>query len=192
MSGTAEKTGPAISSSINEVQAIFTSNAALEDAVARLRTAGLDHADLSLPVARPSPGEATPEMSAAAPLGEDDTRQARTLGTSMAGTVGAFAAAAATVATGGAAAAAAAAAVAVGAGAAAAAHGAGDAAKTVQEQTRDEAAQRGELVLAVRVTDEQSRGMVEALLRDAGASRVTPVTRETAAVPGIDASGWTG
>lgn len=192
MSGAAEKAGPPLGATVSEVQAVFASDAALQDAMGRLRNAGFDHADLSLPAAHPPAGEATPNQGAATPLGDDDTRQARTLGTSMAGTVGAFAAAAATVATGGAAGVAIAAAAAVGAGSAALAHGASDAAKAGQDQARDKSAARGELVLAVRTTDADGQHRAEALMREAGATRVAAVTRENAAMPGTDSASWTG
>ncbi len=188
-----QKAGPAIGAEAHEVQAVFASNAALEEAIGRLREAGFDHADLSLPHARPAAQEATPEQGADDPLTHDDTQQMRTMETSMAGTVGAFAAAGVTVATGGAALAAAAAAAAVGAGAAAIAHTARNAAVGAQQQGRDEAARRGELVLAVRTTDADRRGRAEALLRAAGATRIAAVDRTDADVTsGIDSAAWTG
>ncbi len=88
-----EKAGPAIAPEVHEVQAVFASNAALEDAIGRLREAGFDHADFSLPHAHPAAGEATPEQGADDPVTHDDQQQMRTMETSMAGTVGAFAAA---------------------------------------------------------------------------------------------------
>ncbi len=103
MSDQTSKAGPTLGETVEEVQGIFPSDAALQDALGRLRMVGFDHADLSLPTTNPTASEATPDQGAANPLTEDDTRQARTLGTSMAGTIGAIAAAGATVATGGAA-----------------------------------------------------------------------------------------
>ena len=190
----AQKPGPVIGEEVKEVQAVFSSDAALQDAMGRLRSAGFDHADLSLPIAQPSAAEATPEQGAATPLSDDDSHSMRTLHTSMAGTVGAFAAAAAATAlTGGAAGVALAAAAAVGTGAGLVAHTASSAADSAQHEAREQAAARGELVLAVRTTDAERRSRAEALLREAGAVRVEPVTRTTAAVTsGIDAAGWTG
>lgn len=189
----AQKPGPVIGDEVDEVQAVFSSDAALQDAMGRLRSAGFDHADLSLPIAQPSPGEATPEQGAATPLSDDDSRSMRTMHTSMAGTVGAFAAAAATVLTGGAAGVALAAAAAAGTGAGLVAHAASSAADSAQHQDREQAAARGELVLAVRTPDAERRSRAEALLREAGALRVEPVTRTTASVTsGINASSWTG
>ncbi len=193
MSETAVKPGPALATEIHEVQGIFASDAALQDAIGRLREAGFDHAELSLPHANPATQEATPEQGADDPLGDDDTRQMRTMGTSMAGTVGAFAAAAVTVATGGAALVAAGAAAAAGVGAAAIAHAVGDAQQAVQHDGREQAAARGELVLAVRTTNDDRRRRAEGLMHAAGATRVAAVDRTTASVTsGIDAAGWTG
>ncbi len=193
MAETAEKAGPVIAAEVHEVQAVFASDAALQDAIGRLREAGFDHADLSLPHAHPASQQATPEQGADDPVTEDDRQQVRTLGTSMAGTVGAFAAAAATVATGAAAAVVIGAAAAAGVGAAALAHSAGDAADSAQHEERDDAARRGELVLSVRTTDAERRSRAETVLRAAGATRVEPVDRTTADVTsGIDSASWTG
>jgi hypothetical protein len=113
--------------------------------------------------------------------------------TSMAGTVGAFAAAGLTVATGGAALVAAGAAAVAGVGAAAIAHSLGDARQAVQHDGREKAAARGELVLAVRTTDDERRRRAEKLMDAAGGTRVAAVDRTTASVTsGIDAAGWTG
>lgn len=189
----AQKPGPVIGEEVDEVQAVFSSDAALQDAMGRLRSAGFDHADLSLPIAQPSPSQATPEQGAATPLSNDDSRSMRTMHTSMAGSVGALAAAAATVLTGGAAGLAVAAAAAAGTGAGLLAHSVSAAADTGQHEAREQAAARGELVLSVRTPDAERRRRAEALLREAGATRVEPVTRTTAAVTsGIDATGWTG
>lgn len=190
---TGDTAGPALVATVSEVQAIFPSDAALQDAVGRLRLAGFDHADLSLPPARLDLATATPDQAAAPPLGDDDTRQARTMNTSMAATAGAFLGAALTVATGGVGALAVAAAAAGGVVAGGAAHGVTDAAKQADEQGRAEAARRGELVLAVRTPDDSARNRAESVLREAGATRIAAVTRENAAVPNVvDATGWTG
>ena len=186
------KSGPAMADTVEEVQGVFPSDAALQEAVGRLRMAGFDHAELSLPTSQPVASEATPNQGAADPLTEDDTRQARTLGTSMAGTIGAFAAAGATIATGGAAGLAIAAAAAVGAGSALAANAAGTAAKHSQEETRDAAAAKGELVLAVHTSSPAKRADAERIMREAGASSVGAVQRGAAVAPGVDSTGWTG
>ena len=192
MSDETSKHGPALAATIEEVQGIFPTDAALQDALGRLRMVGFDHADLSLPVTNPAASAATPNQGAADPLTEDDTRQARTLGTSMAGTIGAFAAAGATVATGGAAAVVIAAAVAVGAGSALAANAAGTVAKQSVEDTRNEAAAAGQLILAVHAPTPEKRETAERIMREAGATSVASVERDGAASAEIDSTGWTG
>ena len=192
MSDETTKQGPVLAEAVQEVQGVFPSDAALQDALGRLRMVGFDHADLSLPTTSPLEAVATPNQGAADPLTEDDTRQARTLGTSMAGTIGAFAAAGATIATGGAAAVVIAAAVAVGAGSALAANAVGTAAKTAQEETRDNAAAAGQLVLAVHAPTAEKQATAERIMREAGATQVGTVRRETAATPTINSTGWTG
>jgi hypothetical protein len=102
---------PTLAATIIEVQGIFEDDQTLQDAIARLTLAGFDRADLSLPIASPAPGEATPELGAATPTTDIDRQQMRTLGASAAAATGAIAAAGITIATGGLAAAAAAAAV---------------------------------------------------------------------------------
>jgi NAD-dependent DNA ligase len=183
------KQGPAIGDTIDEVQAAFASDAALQDAIAKLTHAGFDRADLSLPEARPAANQATPERGAAAPTTETDVSQARTLATSSAGAAGALAAAGATIATGGAAGLAIGAAAAAGLGTGALVRAAGNAAQEVQHEHREEAAERGELVLSVRTTDKSHREQAERLLKAAGASVVQPVSRRNAAV---DSRSWTG
>ncbi len=192
MSDATSKAGPVMPETVEEVQGIFPSDAALQDALGRLRMVGFDHADLSLPTTNPTTSQATPNQGAADPLTEDDTRQARTLGTSMAGTIGAFAAAGATVATGGAAAVVIAAAAAVGAGSALAANAAGTAAKHAQEETRNDAAAAGQLVLAVHAPTPEKRADAERIMREAGATSVESVQRDGGTLGGIDSSSWTG
>ena len=192
MSETWGKVGPTVPDAIEEVQGIFPSDAALQDALGRLRMVGFDHADLSLPTTNPVASQATPNQGAATPLTEDDTRQARTLGTSMAGTIGAFAAAGATVATGGAAAVVIAAAAAVGAGSALAANAVGTAAKTSQEETRADAASAGQLVLAVHAPTAEKRATAERIMKEAGATSVAAVQRDGGDIGAINSTGWTG
>jgi len=180
---------PVISSRIDEVQAVFPSDTALQDALAKLTLAGCDRADFSLPQTAPPASEARPEAGADNPDTEVDNRQMRTMHSSMAGSIGAMAAAGAVVATGGAVAAAAVAAAAVGAGAGLAANAASTAADSMQHEDRERAAAEGRLVLAVRVGDPARRPMIERILRDAGATRVAAVTRTDNA---ISAASWTG
>lgn len=186
-----DKQGPAIADSVQEVQGVFPSNAAMEEAIAKLTLAGFDRADFSLPVTNPAAGAATPEQGAETPLTDTDLRQARTMGTGMAGTIGAFAAAGATIATGGVAGVAIAAAAAVGVGSALAANAVGTAAKTSREDGHDEAARAGQLVLSVHTVTAEKQTDAERIMRAAGASTVAAVSR-TAAPAGIDSSSWTG
>jgi len=186
------KPGPTLNPGVQEVQGVFPSEAAMEAAMSKLTLAGFDRAALSLPHTRPAPGMATPELGADAPVTDTDMRQARTMGTSMAGTIGAFAAAGAVVATGGAAAVAAVAAVAVGAGAALTANAAGNAADAAQSESRAEAAAAGTLVLSVAAPDAAKQSLAEQIMRSAGATKVAAIERNTGALTGIDSTGWTG
>ncbi len=196
--GSEAKPGPAMTADVNEVQAKFGSDAQLQEAIALLSQARFDRSDLSLPTVAPVAAAATPDQGAALPTTDTDVRQARTLGTSMAGTVGAFAAAGATIATGGAAGVVIAAAAAVGAAAAGGAHMIGEAAQTNLTQKRDDAADSGELLLSVRVTTPERQALAEQLMRQAGGRAVSDVTRDAegqshgADAGGIAAAGWTG
>ena len=176
------KPGPVINDTVEEVQAIFPSDAALQDAIARLTTAGFDRAALSLPTATPSAATATPEQGAENPNTDTDQRQMRTLHASMAGSVGAMAAAGVVIATGGAALPAVAAAVAAGAGAGALAHGAERAADNIEHEGREQAAAQGDLVLAVNVSDATSQANAEQAMRAAGATRVEAVRRRSGVI----------
>ncbi len=191
MSEQTSASGPVLAGPVEEVQGVFPSDAAMQDALGQLRMVGFDHADLSLPATQPTANAATPELGAANPVTEDDMRQARTMGTSMAGYIGAFAAAGATVATGGAAGVAIAAAAAVGAGSALAANAVGTAAKDSQEEGRDETAAAGKLVLAVRANTPEKRVDAEKIMLKAGATSVAAIKREPDA-SSLDASSWTG
>lgn len=110
--------GSASELSAQEVQARFRDDAALQEAIEQLGLAGYDRTDFSLPKDQPTSG-----LSASSD--DVDNQQLRTMGSSMAGTVAAFALAGATIATGGAAAVAALGAAAIGAGTIAAASTAG-------------------------------------------------------------------
>jgi hypothetical protein len=168
---------PVINETIHEVQGIFPNDAALQDAIGRLTRAGFDRAALSLPAANPHPEYATPGAGAENPNTEDDTRQSRTLHSSMAASVGAMVGAGVTVATGGAALVAAAAAVGLGVaagGAMEAVHGAADAAQT---SGRNTAATAGQLVLSAAVSDPDAVLKATAAMQQAGASRVEAVRR---------------
>ena len=95
---------------VREAVAVFDNPQELESAVSELQSHGIDRANLSLlahkSLAEPQPGDprqlaenpATPREPA---VTDTDLRQERVLGTSLAATVAAFAAAGITVATGG-------------------------------------------------------------------------------------------
>lgn len=184
---------PAPDAAVHEVQGIFPNDAALQDAISRLTLAGFDRAELSLPATNPAANRDTPEMGAAPPTTQTDVRQARTMGTSMAGTIGAFAAAGATVATGGAAGLAIAAAAAVGAGSALAANAAASGVEQAQADERQQSAAAGELVLAVHAMTAARQAEATAILEAAGATRTGVVSRGTQMAPAtIDSARWTG
>ena len=196
--GSEAKAGPEVTQDVYEVQAAFATDAALQEAIALLSQARFDRSDLSLPAAVPDGAVATPDQGAALPTTDTDVRQARTLGTSMAGYAGAFAAAGATIATGGAAGVAIAAAAAAGAAAAGGAHAIGEMAGGNLAQKREAAAGRGELLLSARVTTPERRALAEQLMQQAGGRAVADVSRDAAGqshgqdAGGIDAAGWTG
>ena len=189
---TSAKPGPAMPGAVSEVQGTFPSDAAMQDAIGKLTMAGFNRADLSLPTTAPGASSATPDQGASAPTTDTDLRQARTLGTSMAGYAGAFAAAGATVATGGAAGVAIAAAAAVGIGSALAANAVGTTAKATQEEDRNEAASAGRLVLAVHAETAEKQAEAEQIMRESGATEVAAVRRVDQAAVGVDSTGWTG
>ncbi len=102
---------------ILEAQAVFPSDAALQEAISQLDVAGYDRADLSLPHVVTPAAQATPEQGAENPDSDEDNRQMRTLHASGAGSAAALLAAGVVIGSGGAAAPAVAAAVGAGAGA---------------------------------------------------------------------------
>jgi hypothetical protein len=172
--------GPVLNNAIDEVQGIFATDAALQQAIGKLTLAGFDRAAISLPHASPHPAEATPEQGTA-PLGtETDTRQMRTLLSSTAGVTGALAAAGVTVATGGAAGVVLAAAAAGGLLAGGATSVASSAVGDAQQEAREQSAADGTLVLAVHAPTPEAAAKAEAALHAAGAIRVERVVREGA------------
>jgi hypothetical protein len=189
MTADASRAGPAINDVIAEVQGIFPSDAALQDAIGRLTRIGFDRASLSLPAASPAPGAATPEAGAADPNTQDDERQLRTLESSTAAVVGAAIGAGLTVASGGAALHAYAAAAGLGLVSGGGVFAARTAANEAQDEARDDAAAAGELVLAVHLRHAADAAKAEAAMQEAGAMRVAYVEREGA---GISSASWTG
>ena len=170
--------GPGLPEAVDEVRGLFPSDSALQDAISRLSMAGFDRADISIPDAAPTTTAAvTPDQGAENPNTEDDSRQARTLHTSMAASVGAMAAAGVVIATGGAALPAVAAAVAGGAGLGAVTQGITGATDAAQHGSREQAASRGELALSVRLTSPAKRTAAEEAMRQAGATQVTSGSR---------------
>jgi len=185
--------GPVLAGTVHEVQGVFADDSTMQDALSELTLAGYDRADFSLPEDQPAGDVVTPNESAEAATDDADKRQLRTMGTSMAGYAGAVAVAGATLATGGAAGVAIAAAIAVGAGTAATANAAGQAADNAQVEERNQRGRDGKLVLAVRTSTPDQANQVMALMRQAGAVRVDPVTRaDQALTAGITAASWTG
>jgi hypothetical protein len=176
------QSSPTLAEAIQEVQGIFPSDATLQDAIGRLTRAGFDRAAISLPAANPEAADATPSAGAQDPNTEDDTRQTRTLQSSMAATAGAMVGAGVTVATGGAALLA----VAAAAGAGLAAGGAVQAARAVadgaQQQGRDAAASAGRLVLAATAHDPDATMKATMAMQAAGATEVRTVTRSGGAL----------
>lgn len=188
---TPAQSGPQMSRTMHEVQALMPSDAALQDAINRLKTHGIDHADISVIEGQPRPADNTPEQGAENPYTEEDNSQLRTMHASMAGTIGAMAAAGAIIATGGAAAVGVATAAAIGA-----AIGGGAMTETGslildsrQHERREKAAREGRLVIAVTVRDPAREGGVQEALRGAGATRVESVTYTD---EGVDSTAWTG
>ena len=168
---------PTLNEAIQEVQGVFPSDAALQDAIGRLTRSGFDRAAISLPDASPRAGDATPSAGAQNPDTEDDVRQSRTLQSSMAATVAGMVGAGVTIATGRAALVAAAAAAGLGVaagGAVSAAHTAADASQT---RARDAAAASGQLVLSVSANDPDAVMKATMAMQAAGAQEVKTVTR---------------
>jgi hypothetical protein len=178
-----------VSKTIEEVQGIFPSDAALQDAISRLTLAGVDRADLSLPQTRPATADATPEGGAADPNTDVDNRQMRTMHASMAGSIGALAAAGVAVASGGTLVPVIAAAAVAGVGAGLVTEAGSHASDAAQSEERDQAAREGRLVLSVRTDGSARQEELAAIMRAAGASRVEPVRRVDNA---ISSAGWTG
>jgi hypothetical protein len=139
------------------VRATFAHPDQMQDAVSKLSMSGFDRADLSLPSHGLIEGTETPEAGSKPASTEADSRQARTLGASTAAAAAAMAAAGVTIATGG------------------GVFAATDAAKSSEQSDRDDRAEHGELVLAVRTPTEEKRSEADAILRAAGATHIESV-----------------
>ncbi len=157
------------------VRATFARADQMQDAVSKLSLSGFDRADLSLPSPASVEGSETPESGSKPASTQADARQARTLGASTAAAAAAIAAAGVTVATGGAALPAIAAAAVAGGAAGGGVFAVADAAASAEQSNRDDRAEHGELLLAVRTPTEAKRNQADAILRAAGATRIEVV-----------------
>lgn len=180
--------------SVREVQGHFHNDESMQAALSALTDAGYDRTDFSLPEDQASSVSGTPnDDGQEASTDVADKAQLRTLGTSMAGYIGAVAVAGATIATGGAAGLAVGAAAAVGGGGALAAEAVGKAADEAQMQARDEKGAAGQLILAVRTQSPDQADQVTKIMQQAGATGVTPIDRpDQALTAGYSAASWTG
>ncbi len=174
--------GTAANQNVEEVRGVFPHDAALSDAVGRLTDAGFDRARMVLP--QPAPHTAATVAATENPKPEDDTRQLRTLHSSMAASAAAMAGAAAVVATGGAALAAVAAAAGAGVVAGGGMFAAANASDNLQSEARDEAASQGHLSLVVGVSNPGEKALAERAMRDAGATEITSQRRGEATISG--------
>lgn len=185
--------GPGHAVTVQEVQGHFPDDASLQAALAELGLAGYDRSDFSLPEEQASSASGASNEDADNPTDSTDKAQLRTLGTGMAGYLGAVAVAGATIASGGAAGLAIAAAAAVGVGGAAAAEVVGQAADKAQIAARDRQGAEGKLLLAVRVRTPEQADQVVGLMKNAGGANVEPVSRtDQVLTAGYSAASWTG
>jgi hypothetical protein len=175
MSDTTHK-GPSLPDTLTELRGNFPSDAALQDAVAKLSLLGFDRSMLSVPEA--DPAAPTPEMGAGAPNTAVDQQQVRTLGSSAAAAAGAMLGAGVVVATGGAAAVAVAAAAGLGLASGGATYAAVDAADATNHAGREQAAASGELILAALLRTPEDGAKAAAAMREAGALSVRTVRRD--------------
>ncbi|HVZ09860.1 hypothetical protein [Rhodopila sp.] len=163
-------------SHLHEVRARFPDPDRMNEAVQTLMQAGFDRAALTLPLPGHSLDEKTSARIGKPATTEDDARQARTLGTSTAAAAAALAAAGVIVATGGAAAPAVAGAVAAGAAAGGATYAAADAGVQAEQESREEEADRGHLMLTVRTLTPEDAARARAILSAAGGSDIDTVS----------------
>ena len=159
-----------------EVRATFASAEQMQDAVSKLSLSGFDRADLSVPSAEVVEGSQTPEAGTDPAYTEEDARQSRTLGASTAAAAAAIGAAGVVAATGGLAIPAVAAAVLAGGAAGGSVFAIHGAANRSEQDQRDARAESGDLILAVRTSDNAKRTEAEAILRAAGATDIEEVT----------------
>ena len=152
------------SDAVAQVCGEFRDGEKLDAAMSRLEGSDFQRADLSLQI----PGEARQEGATR----EDDTRNLRTLGTSMATAVTAMAAAGIVIASGGAALPAVVAAAAAGGITGAAGTAIGQAVAPDGQDSAHKAADEDGVVLIVHAASADKQAKAEALLRECGATRV--------------------
>jgi hypothetical protein len=170
---------------LREAVGLFHDPDELNAAVSDLQSSGFDRAEISLlaregildgHLAKDYPDMHDAERDAAAPrqavVGETDVRQARTLGTSMAAVVAAFAALGITIFSGGAAAAALAAAAAAGGGAGAVGYALGQRAEHDEENHISQQLARGGVLLWVRSRDAEHERRASEILSRHGATAI--------------------
>ena len=184
-------TQPALTDAIQELQASFPNDAALQAAIGKLELAGFDHADLSLP--NPTVSVDTPD-SAEAATDNVDRVQLRTMASGMAGTAAGMIAAGVIVATGGLAAPVVAAVGGASAlGTIALTSGANVANDSADAKARDELGTAGKLILAVRIRSAEWREKAMAVLEHSGATAITAIEdADQAKTRGTSAASWTG
>lgn len=182
---------PALSDDVQELQASFPNDAALQTAIGELELAGFDHADLSLPDAE-APVD-TPD-SAEAATDHVDRGQLRTMASGMAGTAAGMVAAGVIVATGGLAAPVVAAVGGASAlGTIAVTSGASAAKDAADAKTRDELGAAGKLILAVRIRSADWREKALNVFQAAGATAITAIEDAgQAKTRGTSSASWTG
>ncbi|MGE0719133.1 MAG: hypothetical protein AB7P02_27055 [Alphaproteobacteria bacterium] len=170
---------------VREVVGTFTSHEALEDAMSELESSGFDRAALSLlaadsmvapgltraPVSTPAAADDDSAPRAAA-VSDTDVRQGRTLATSMAGVIAAFAATGATIISGGGVLAAIIGAAAIGGGAAAAVSAIGQRVAGSREDFLGQQIDSGGIILWVRLLKPGQDSIAMDVLRRRGASDV--------------------
>lgn len=176
-----------------ELQGFFPDYESLMIAFDRLSDAGFSRSDLSPPSEHPHFGEQRSSDPSNSNTIETDRAQLRTLGTGMAGYVGAAAMAGATIATGGAASLVVAATAAAGVGSAAIATSVGQVTNKIAADHLGDMAAEGRLVLGVRTATKAAAERATEILKAAGATKIEPITvPKDATTAGLSSASWTG
>lgn len=171
---------PQFGDTVREVDGIFSSDAALQEAITRLELAGFDRADLSLPHAAGASQPDSPDQGADDPDTEEDFSQRRTLEASLSGAVAAMAASLGMAATGAAVAPALATALAAGLGITALAEAVMRVGARSRHAHREMDAAHGDLVLTVHLSDPARLEVADRAMLTAGGMRVESVERAVA------------